>query len=128
MCFQKGAAMRTTKHKVNQYKLLHLLRRSKPDDRQTILYFLDDAGLHTLGEFTHNCLFRRCNLTPEEKDKLIDKLKPQAKSYEKIAKKNLSNKVRKRLIQEQSGSGLLTTLLTVGLPLLTSFLWPSKKK
>ena len=120
--------MRATKKKVNQYKLLHLLRKSQPDDRHTILHFLDDSGLHTVGEFAHNCLFRRSNLTPEEVAKLKEKLKPQAKAYKKIAKKNLSNKARKRLIQEQSGSGLLTTLLTVGLPLLTSFLWPSSSK
>lgn len=119
--------MRATKEKVNQYNFLHTLHKAKPSTRHHIIHYLSDKGLHCVGEFVHNTLFRRCNLTPKQKKLLIKKLGPQKKAYQKIAKKRTPNEVRRKLIQEQSGTGLLTALLSVGLPLLTSFLFPSKK-
>lgn len=117
----------STKEKVNQYKLLHKLYSTDPDSRHNILHFIGDKGLHCIGEYVHNCLLHCGNLTPMKKKQIGKKLKPQKNAFKKIANKNTNNETRRRLLQEQSGSGLLTTLLGVGLPLLTSFLFPSKK-
>ena len=115
------------KDKVNQYRMLNKLYTTDADTRHNTLHFMGDKGLHCIGEFVHNILNRRGNLTPEQKKKIVEKLRPQKKAFTKIAKKSTNNETRRRLLQEQSGNGLLTALLGVGLPLLTSFLFPSKK-
>lgn len=120
--------MRATKEKINTYKFLHMLRKAKPDTRHHILHYLGDKGLHCLGEFTYNTLFRRGSLNPRQKKRVVAKLAKHQKAFEKIATKATPSEKRRKLLQEQSGSGLLTTLLSVGLPLLTSFLFPSRKK
>ena len=143
--------MKASHRRVEQHNFLNLLKKSSPENRNIILSIIDDRNLHALGEFSHNVLYKRSHLTPADRKKLKDKLGPHQKVFEKIAQRNLSNKLRRKYLIQQNGAGILGTLLTVGefhvpecvvvmidviliyisltgLPLLTSFLWPSKPK
>ena len=115
--------MRATKEKIKQLKFLRLLRKLKQSDVELILHFLNDHGLNTLGELTKNLLYCRCNISPREKKKLKKKLTPQKKEFRKIAKKRTSQELRRRLLINQNGSGLLSLLLSIGIPLLSSLLF-----
>ena len=118
---------KSTKDKVNSYNLLHLLHKAKPATRHHILHYLNDDGLHCIGEFVHNTLFRRCSLTPRQTKLLKKKLGSYKKSYRKIATKSTPSEVRRRLLQEQSGSGIFSTLLGIGIPLITDLIFGKKK-
>lgn len=115
--------MRLTKKKLEEYRCLDALRRSKDEIVLALLPFLNDEGLHLCGELCHNVLFRKSSLTPDKKRFLIKKLKPQKKAFKQIARKSLSSKRRRKLLIQQTGSGLFSILLNLGLPILTNLLF-----
>ena len=115
--------MRLTKKKIEQYRFLDALKKSKDEIVLALLPFLSDEGLHLCGELCHNVLFQRCSLTPDKKRFLIKKLKPQKKAFKQIAKKSVSSKKRRKLLVQQTGSGLFSILLNPGVPILSSLLF-----
>lgn len=115
--------MRVTKKRINQLNLLRLLQRLKSEDVRQVLQYLNDDGLNTLGELTKNLLYCRCNISPKEKLTLKKKLGPHKKEFQKIARKKTNQEHRRRLLIDQNGSGLLSLLLSIGVPLLSSILF-----
>ena len=112
---------------------------------------VDDQGLHWIGDLAHNILFREQALTPRQRIKLKKFSKKERKAFEKIGTRSTPNKIRKRLVIQQvrktfditnnkilfspfyifsfkNGTGLFTTLLTIGVPILTSLLGLAKSK
>ena len=115
--------MRATRKRINQLNLLRLLRKLKSEDVRLILHFLNEEGLNTLGELTKNLLYCRCNISPKEKITLKKKLSPYKSAFRKIARKKTNQDQRRRLLINQNGSGLLSLLLSIGVPLLSSILF-----
>ena len=115
--------MRVTKKKLKQLRLLTLLSESEPKIACEWLHFLNDEALDTIGELTKNILFRRGNLTPEERSLLKEELKQNQKVFKKIAKKKTRTELKRKHLIQQSGSGLLSLLLSIGIPILTSLLF-----
>ena len=115
--------MRVTKKRINELNLLRLLRKLKSEDVRLVLQYLNENGLNILGELTKNLLYCRCNITPKEKITLKKKLSPHKRAFQKIARKKTNQEQRRRLLIDQNGSGLLSLLLSIGVPLLTSILF-----
>ena len=115
--------MRVTKERINQLKLLQLLRELKSEDARLMLHYLNDDGLNVLGELTKNLLYSRCNISPKEKRVLKNELSPHKRAFKKIARKKTNQEHRRRLLIDQNGSGLLSLLLSIGIPLLSSILF-----
>lgn len=119
--------MRVTNRKKKQFKLLEALLESKPDRRSSILHYLNQSGLETLGEAAYNTLFRNSGLTPKERDKLKGNLSNFSRTLYTIAKKSTPAEKRRRLLVRvnQKGAGL-GTLLSIAIPLLGSLLFRKK--
>ena len=115
--------MRATKKRIYQFELLQSLCKLKRSEVRAVLRFLNEAGLDTLGELTKNILYCRCNISPKEKRELIRKLRPHKKAFKKIARKKTNQELRRRHLIDQNGSGLLSLLLSIGVPLLSSILF-----
>lgn len=106
--------MKRSSKRVDAFNLLTCLHDSPPTTRHLFIKHMQDSDLHTLGELTKNTLFnRRCTLTPKDQLKIKNKLGKRRKAFEKIAQKSTPNKVRRRLLLEQNGQGLIATLLSV---------------
>ena len=115
--------MRATKKRIERLELLESLSKLKSRDIQPVLRYLNDDGLDTLGELTKNLLYSRSNISPKEKRDLVKKLSPHKKAFRKIAKKKTNQELRRRHLIDQNGSGLLSLLLSIGVPLLSSILF-----
>ena len=115
--------MRVTKKRINKLNLLKLIRKLNSEDARLLLQFLNDEGLNILGELTKNLLYCRCNISPKEKIVLKKKLSPYKRAFKKIARKKTNQEHRRRLLIDQNGSGLLSLLLSIGIPLLSSILF-----
>lgn len=115
--------MRVTKKRLKQLRLLTLLSESEPQIASEWLQFLNQEALDTIGELTKNILYCRSNLTPDDRSLLKNELKLHKKTFKKIAKKRTPIEHRRKLLIQQSGSGLLSLLLSVGIPILTSLLF-----
>ena len=104
-------------------RLLNLLSQSEPKIASEWLQYLNQEALDTIGELTKNLLFCRGHLTPDEKSLLANELKQQKKAFKKIAKKKTPIEQKRKHLIRQSGSGLLSLLLSIGIPILTSLLF-----
>ena len=110
-------------------KLLTLFKfivSQKSNDKTTCLSFLNENSVDDISESIYNILYNEklnLNLSKSQKSKLKRIIKPNAKSFENISKRNIPVRKRQSSIV-QHGAGIGTVLLTL-IPILTSLL--SKK-
>ena len=110
-------------------KLLTLFKfivSQKSNDKTTCLAFLNENSVDDISESIYNILYNEklnLNLSKSQKSKLKRIIKPNAKSFENISKRNIPVRKRQSSIV-QHGTGIGTVLLTL-IPILTSLL--SKK-
>ena len=98
----------------------------KSNDKATCLAFLNENSVDDISESIYNILYNEklnSNFSKSQKSKLKRIIKPNAKSFENISKRNIPVRKRQSNIV-QHGTGIGTVLLTL-IPILTSLL--SKK-
>ena len=103
--------------------LFKFIASQKSDNKSTVLTLLNEKSINEISESIYNILYNKnlnLNLSKSQKTKLRKIIKPNARSFEDISKKNVSIKRRHNKIIQQ-GSRIGTILLTL-IPVLTSLL------
>ena len=110
-------------HKV---ELIKTLKKLKTEDQIHIIRFLNTEALDIIGECFHNIISTQMKLKKKDKRKLKNKLPGNERIIRYVAKKsNCPEKRRRKLLQS---GGFLTTLLSVAVPFLASFIIDSVTK
>lgn len=110
----------------NLLPLLQSLKSVKPDARKVILNRLDDKSLEEINETIHNVLVN--TRVPVKQAKRLSKvLQPHKNTLRYLARPSASPRFKRKKIQEMGGFPF-TALLSAAIPLLVSYLFPSKKK
>ena len=107
-------------------RLFKFIVSQKSNDKTTCLAFLNENSVDDISESIYNILYNEklnLNLSKSQKSKLKRIIKPNAKSFENISKRNIPVRKRQSSIV-QHGTGIGSVLLTL-IPILTSLL--SKK-
>ena len=107
-------------------RLFKFIVSQKSNDKTTCLAFLNENSVDDISESIYNILYNEklnSNFSKSQKSKLKRIIKPNAKSFESISKRNIPVRKRQSSIV-QHGTGIGTVLLTL-IPILTSLL--SKK-
>ena len=107
-------------------RLFKFIVSQKSNDKITCLAFLNENSVDDISESIYNILYNEklnLNLSKSQKSKLKRIIKPNAKSFENISKRNIPVRKRQSSIV-QHGAGIGAVLLTL-IPILTSLL--SKK-
>ena len=107
-------------------RLFKFIVSQKSNDKTTCLAFLNENSVDDISESIYNILYNEklnSNFSKSQKSKLKRIIKPNAKSFESISKRNIPVRKRQSNIV-QHGTGIGTVLLTL-IPILTSLL--SKK-
>jgi hypothetical protein len=107
-------------------RLFKFIVSQKSNDKTTCLAFLNENSVDDISESIYNILYNEklnLNLSKSQKSKLKRIIKPNAKSFENISKRNIPVRKRQSSIV-QHGAGIGSVLLTL-IPILTSLL--SKK-
>lgn len=114
-----------------QLPLIQVLRELTPQQAQIILPYIDCRSHDAICYCVDNALRNYSKFDRENVLKMKETLTPKLLNYRYLSDKKLtsSDKVRQRrgAILEQSGEGL-PLILSAVLPLLSSFLFPSKKE
>ena len=103
--------------------LFKFIASQKSGNKSTVFSLLNEKSINEISESIYNLLYNKnlnLNLSKSQKAKLRKIIKPNARSFEDISKKNFSIKRRYNKIIQQ-GSGIGTILLTL-IPVLTSLL------
>ena len=104
-------------------RLFKFIVSQKSNDKTTCLAFLNENSVDDISESIYNILYNEklnLNLSKSQKSKLKRIIKPNAKSFENISKRNIPVRKRQSSIV-QHGTGIGTVLLTL-IPILTSLL------
>ena len=107
--------------------LFKFIASQKSGNKSTVLTLLNEKSINEISESIYNILYNKnlnLNLSKSQKTKLRKIIKPNARSFEDISKKNIPVKKRQSKIIQQ-GAGIGTILFTL-IPILTSLL--TKKK
>ena len=107
-------------------RLFKFIVSQKSNDKTTCLAFLNENSVDDISESIYNILYNEklnSNFSKSQKSKLKRIIKPNAKSFESISKRNIPVRKRQSSIV-QHGAGIGSVLLTL-IPILTSLL--SKK-
>jgi hypothetical protein len=100
--------------------LLNLLSRLSTEDREIAATFLNDEACEAMCECVHNSI---TNLSTEEtvRDHFKQETKPVIKTLRFLADENKPVSARQKKLP-QLGGGILGLVLSLAIPLLTSFL------
>ena len=88
----------------------------------TIVKHLNGSAIDYIGTLVHNLTQYKNSLKKEDKKKLLKCLSENRKLAKYLSKSTNSYKVKRKKLQSQNGAALLTTLLTVGLPILVDII------
>ena len=114
--------MKPTKKNLKKFSFIQTLKKCKPSERKHLIEFLDEDGLNILGETCHNILYCNHNLNKKTKNRLKRRFKNKKKSMKILADKSTPAKKRKNILI-QEGSGALSLLLSIALPVLANFIF-----
>ena len=88
----------------------------------TIVKHLNGSAIDYIGTLVHNLTQYKNSLKKEDKKKLLKCLSENRKLVNYLSKPTNGYKVKRKKLQSQNGSALLTTLLTVGIPILAEII------
>ena len=113
---------------VSSLKFLRVLKNLKKSQWSVIIDDLSDHGIDLLCHCIYNIVFEDHKLKRGTKNKLRRILNGKEKELEFLS--NRGNSIKRRrdvLVNKQFGGGILTLLLSVALPVLTTLLFKSRK-
>ena len=103
-------------------ELLQVLAALSEKQLCTIVKHLNGTAIDYIGTLVHNLTQYKNRLKKEDKKKLLKCLSENRKLVNYLSKSTNSYKVKRKKLQNQNGAALLTTLLTVGLPILVDII------
>lgn len=107
-------------------KILKLLKKSKKSDLLILLENLDLKTINNICILIHNLEYTSNNLSQKNQRKLKEHMLKHRNTCKFLANANNNIYKKKTLMKKQVGNGLISALLGIGIPLLTSLL--SKRK
>ena len=89
---------------------------------RVLVKYLNGIGIDLIGTLVHNLTQYKNPLNKDNKKKLRKCINENSKLVKYLATPTNSYKVKRKKLQDQNGSALLTTLLTVGIPVLAEII------
>ena len=88
-----------------------------------LVKYLNSTGVDLIGTLVYNLTdYKNPTLDKEGRKKLTKCIEEHSKLLNYLRKPNNSYKGKRKKLQKQSGGALLTTLLTVGIPILADII------
>ena len=111
-----------SKFRKESAEFLQLLATLSEKQLCTLVKHLNGSAIDYIGTLVHNLTQYKNSLKKEDKEKLLKCLSENRNLAKYLAKSTNSYKVKRKKLQSQNGSALLTTLLTVGIPILAEII------
>ena len=89
---------------------------------QVLVKYLNSDGINLIGTLVFNLTQYRNPLNKKGQEKLEKCIRENCKLINHLVKPTNSYKVKRKKLQNQNGAALLTTLLTVGIPILAEII------
>ena len=89
---------------------------------QVLVKYLNSDGINLIGTLVFNLTQYRNPLNKKGQEKLEKCISENCKLINHLVKPANSYKVKRKKLQNQNGAALLTTLLTVGIPILAEII------
>lgn len=89
---------------------------------QVLVKYLNSDGINLIGTLVFNLTQYRNPLNKKGQEKLEKCIDENCKLINHLIKPTNSYKVKRKNLQKQNGAALLTTLLTVGIPILAEII------
>ena len=89
---------------------------------QVLVKYLNSDGINLIGTLVFNLTQYRNPLNKKGQEKLEKCIRENCKLINHLVKPANSYKVKRKKLQNQNGGALLTTLLTVGIPILADII------
>ena len=89
---------------------------------QVLVKYLNSDGINLIGTLVYNLTQYRNPLNKKGQEKLEKCIRENCKLINHLVNPANSYKVKRKKLQNQNGAALLTTLLTVGIPILAEII------
>ena len=110
---------RERKENLEFFKVLSALSQKQ---LQVLVKYLNSDGINLIGTLVYNLTQYRNPLNEEGEEKLKKCIDENFKLINHLIKPTNSYRVKRKKLQNQNGGALLTTLLTVGIPILADII------
>ena len=110
---------RQNKENLAFFKVLSALSQK---ELQVLVKYLNSDGINLIGTLVYNLTQYRNPLNKKGQEKLEKCIDENCKLINHLIKPANSYKVKRKNLQKQNGAALLTTLLTVGIPILAEII------
>ena len=110
---------RQNKEDLAFFKVLSALSQK---ELQVLVKYLNSDGINLIGTLVFNLTQYRNPLNKKGQEKLEKCIRENCKLINHLVKPANSYKVKRKKLQNQNGAALLTTLLTVGIPILAEII------
>ena len=110
---------RQNKENLAFFKVLSALSQK---ELQVLVKYLNSDGINLIGTLVYNLTQYRNPLNKKGQEKLEKCIRENCKLINHLVKPANSYKVKRKKLQNQNGAALLTTLLTVGIPILAEII------
>ena len=116
---------------LSDIELLKILKRLKPNERNSLFKFINDDGVNVVCECINNILFNKhIGLKKNQKKKLNKELQMVQKQMtilgKSLSKDQSNNSIKRRRNLLSQHGGFLSTILSIAIPLLTELLFRKK--
>lgn len=103
------------------YKLISILCKLKPEDRQEVMRYVDSSVIESISICVANVIDQRSSLNLKKRRKLHSAIVSEQRRLRYIARKSNSLANKKKYLL-QVGGGTLTQILRVAVPLMFKYL------
>lgn len=110
------------KFRKQSVEFLKVLSSLSEKQLQVLLKYINGEGIDYIGTLVHNLTQYKNPLNKDDKKKLLKCFAENTKLVKYLARPTNSYKVKRKKLQNQNGAALLTTLLTVGIPILAEII------
>ena len=110
------------KFRKESVEFLKVLSSLSEKQLRVLVKYINGEGIDYIGTLVHNLTQYKNPLNKDDKKKLLKCFAENTKLVKYLARSTNSYKVKRKKLQNQNGAALLTTLLTVGIPILAEII------
>ena len=110
------------KFRKQSVEFLKVLSSLSEKQLRVLVKYINGEGIDYIGTLVHNLTQYKNPLNKDDKKKLLKCFAENTKLVKYLARSTNSYKVKRKKLQKQNGAALLTTLLTVGIPILAEII------
>ena len=110
------------KFRKQSVEFLKVLSSLSEKQLRVLVKYINGEGIDYIGTLVHNLTQYKNPLNKDDKKKLLKCFAENTKLVKYLARSTNSYKVKRKKLQNQNGAALLTTLLTVGIPILAEII------